>query len=122
MQRNKQKISVMENQQENQHLKYLPHELKDLTNWVFITEKENNPCNNQGFSISYTEKKNRKTFHDLEKIQKNQKTNFGYGFYLNSEYVCIDIDKCFEGKKTNMYPWAKDYLSGLQTKIFYTEY
>lgn len=111
---------INENEAENNQLKEIlnfdnakihniPKEIKDQNKWLFGDAKTKSPVDINGYNIDWTDSKYYKSFIS---VTTNNPKNLYYSYFLDNDYVIIDLDKCFDDEK-NLYEWAKEILDNL---------
>jgi len=108
-------VSNMQNNQlkevlnvDNAKIHNIPKEIKDKNQWLYGNSKKA-PVDVNGYNVDWTNKNNLKTFVSVISDNPN---NLYYSYFLDNDYVIIDLDKCFDEEK-NLYTWAKEILNDL---------
>jgi len=104
---------------DNAKIHNIPKEIKDKNQWLYGNSKKA-PVDVNGYNVDWTNKNNLKTFVSVITDNPN---NLYYSYFLDNDYVIIDLDKCFDEEK-NLYTWAKEILNDLDIENIrpYIEY
>jgi len=114
------------NNQKSNKLKYIPEELRELSQWVvYRLEKVNGrltkpPYQTNGSKANTTNPETWCAFEEaLDAYKKNGFDGIGFVFSKNDPYSGIDLDKCINLESNTLEPWAKDWVERFQS---YTEH
>lgn len=92
----------------NAKIHNIPKEIKNQNKWLFGDAKKS-PVDVNGYNVDWTDSKHYRSFIS---VTTNNPNNLYHNYFLDNDYIVIDLDKCFDDNK-NLYNWAKEILNDL---------